>query len=325
MSHDLTVRNDGTVEMAYIGDKPWHGLGQIMTAGASLTEWEKAAGLDWRVEASRVVYRAKVAGQPEGRVMTIDDKRVLHRSDTGADLGIVSDKYKIVQPAEIIGFFDNLLRGIGLEISTMMSLGGGKRYLVCAKIGEQAVLDNRDLVRGYLSLITSADGSLATVAKHTSTRIVCANTLAMALSEKHKDGTVSISHRSKFDIAKIQDKLGVAPKTFTAFMDQMRHLGETRLSGDMAETMTEKLLGEAANDKSTPGILERFMGKGLGSDLDGVRGTVWGWLNAVTEYADHAMGTAATTDVNRFNNTMFGRGDELKNKARDMALDYAQA
>jgi phage/plasmid-like protein (TIGR03299 family) len=313
MAHELTVREDGKVEMAWIGDKPWHKLGTEMQAGATIPQWIEAAGMDWQVESSRVVYRARGSN----KVCVLDDSVVLHRSDTDAALGIVSDKYEIVQPKDAFDFFADVIHSIGLEINTAGTLFGGKRYFVSAKIGEQCLINN-DNIRGYLLFTTSADGTLKTRAKFVSERVVCNNTLSMALGEKNKGGEVAISHRSKFDAAAAREALGIAPKTFQTFMDDMRKLTTRRLSGDIAETMTTKLVGR--DQKATKRIGELFGGAALGANGEGFRGTAWGWLNSVTEYVDH--GTRAKSDSHRINNALFGIGDTLKNTAREMALEY---
>src|ERR1700733_10047643 len=88
MAHELTVREDGKVEMAWIGEKPWHGLGVEMRPDATIEEWKHSAGMDWDVESSRVVFRARGSN----KVCVIDDSVVLHRSDNDAPLGPVREQ-----------------------------------------------------------------------------------------------------------------------------------------------------------------------------------------------------------------------------------------
>ena len=88
MAHELTI-NDGVAEMAYVGETPWHGLGQQLRADASIEEWQAAAGMDWIIRRSAVMYYPD-RGQKQLRVW--DDKTVLLRGDTGAPLGVVSPR-----------------------------------------------------------------------------------------------------------------------------------------------------------------------------------------------------------------------------------------
>jgi len=313
MAHELTIREDGKVEMAYVGEVPWHGMGTEMASDATIEEWRTGAGMDWNVESSRVVYRARGSE----KVCVIDDSVVLHRSDNDAPLGIVSASYEIVQPAEVLEFFRDLVHSIGLELNSAGTLFGGKRYFASAKIGEQALLDH-DKISGYLLLTTSADGTLATRAKFTSVRTVCNNTLSMALGGRNTGGEVAIRHRSVFDASKAKEALGIAPATFATFMDSMRTLTTRRLSTDMAETLTGNLV--KSDQKASKRIMELFTGAATGYAEEGFKGTPWGWLNSVTEYVDH--GRRAKSDSHRINNSLFGTGDDIKIAARDMALDY---
>jgi phage/plasmid-like protein (TIGR03299 family) len=314
MAHELTIRKNGKVEMAWAGDKPWHGLGAEMQNGATVDQWKHAAGMDWTVESSRVCYRARGSGA----VCAVNGSVVLHRSDNDAPLGIVSSSYEIVQPFEAFDFFRDVIHSVGLELTSAGTLFGGKRYFVCAKIGEQALI-NHDHIRAHLLFTTSADGTLKTRAKYVSERVVCSNTLSMALGEKNKGGEVAISHRSKFDADATREALGIVPKTFETFMNDMRRLAGRRLSSDIAETMTEKLCGK--DQKANKTIMALFGGEAKGFNQEGFRGTAWGWLNSVTEYADWHM--RAKSDSHRINNALFGNGDTLKTTARDMALSYA--
>lgn len=314
MSHELTVRENGFVELAYMGDHPWHRMGQQVPARTPIHVWREKAGLDWEVSSSRVCYRSR----SDSQIRVLDSDVVLHRSDNGNMLGIVSSKYEIVQPAECLDFFRDLIETAGLQIDCVASLFGGKRYFVSAKIGEDSVLPD-DSMRGYLLLTTSADGTLRTTGKFTAVRTVCNNTLTMALAGSSTGGSVSVSHRTAFDAAKAKQALGLAPASFSSFMDRMRKLSAVRLSGDMAETLTAKLVGK--DEKANSTIAKLFLGDGKGATLQGVKGTAWGWLNAVTEYEDHH--TRAKSDSHRLNNSLFGKADDLKTRASGMALEYA--
>ncbi len=313
MAHELTVRADNTVEMAYVGEKPWHKLGQEMRPDATVDEWKTGAGMDWTVESSRVVYRARGSN----KVCALDDSVVLHRSDNDAALGIVSSSYQIVQPSESLEFFRDLIQSLGFQINTAGTMFGGKRWFVSALIGEAALIQN-DNIRAHLLFTSSADGSLKTRAKFVSERVVCNNTLSIALGEKNTGGEVAISHRSVFDAGKAKEALGIAPRTFNQFMDSMRSLTKRRLSSDIAETLTEKLVKK--DQKANRAIMALFNGDAKGFTEEGFRGTPWGWLNSVTEYVDHGM--RAKSDSHRLNNNLFGTGDAIKNTAREMALEY---
>ena len=109
MAHMIDTTT-GTAAIAYAGKTPWHGLGQALSADADITTWTHEAGLAYDVLESPVLFRTAAASEPEA----FKGRKVLHRSDTGAPLAVVSDGYHVVQPAEVMGFFDNLVK-LGLN------------------------------------------------------------------------------------------------------------------------------------------------------------------------------------------------------------------
>ena len=98
MSHEIDTTT-GLPAIAYVGDEPWHGLGQKLSPGATIEEWTVAAGLNWGVD------RAEVKFQIDDTPMAMPSRNVLYRTDTHAPLSVVSDTYKVVQPAQIMDFF----------------------------------------------------------------------------------------------------------------------------------------------------------------------------------------------------------------------------
>lgn len=311
MAHNLTIRREGKVEMAYTGAAPWHHLGTELPADAPISDWIVAAGAEWDICSSPVQYVYEKDALTPSTIITATDRRVLHRSDNGAALGIVSTDYKPVQPHDTIEFFRDLIENLGLKMATAGTLFGGRRFWASGYIDEDCVIDNRDVVRGYVLLSTSADGSMATTGRYTSTRVVCDNTLRMALSE----GATSIRtiHSTKFDAASAKKAMGLAPVTFHAFMNNMRNLAKTELSEDAATDLTKTLAGEGpVADR----IMEFFNGEALGADYEGAEGTAWGWLNAVTQFADHDR--KAKSDSHRLSSLFFGSASRLKDRALEL-------
>lgn len=310
MSHELTTHADGRVEFAFLQSdgEPWHGLGQPMQDGASIDEWRVAAGMDWKIGRSRVRYG------DETKFRIIEDQHVLYRSDTKDALGIVSDRYQVVQPAQVLEFFRDIAKVGGLEISAAGTIFGGKRFWATAKIGEAAPTSVVDKIGGYLLISTSADGSLATEVRRTTVRTVCKNTLAMAFADAAP--SVKVSHRSVFDAANVKKFMGLNEAAWEAFRHQVTRLANVEVHEEQAALITADLFGGGDDARETAGykkVLSLFNGDGLGSNLDGVRNTAWGLLNAVTEYADHHV--RARSDQNRFVSSQWGPGADLKNRA----------
>lgn len=318
MSHELTTHADGRVEFAYLSSDgtPWHGLGQAMENDASIDEWRVAAGMDWKIHRSRVRYA--VERDENAPLIELPEQHVLFRSDTKAALGVVSNKYQVVQPADVLEFFRDIVKVGGLDLSAAGTIYGGKRFWATAKIGEMA-LTNKDEVGGYLLLSTSADGSLSTEARRTTVRVVCKNTLAMAIQEAAD--VVKISHRSVFDSDAVKNFMGLNETAWNAFRHAAESLAHKQLHEEQAADFVAQLFGNGEKVRESTGyrkVLELFNGQGMGAMNDGVFGTAWGLLNAVTEYADHHV--RARSDENRFVSSQWGQGANLKRQALDLLI-----
>ena len=316
--HELTKTN-GQIEFAYaVGeDLPWHGLGQAVVRGASVDEWKKAAGMEWAIRRSKVRYATSF--DPAQPVLEVPESHVLFRSDTHAPLGVVSDKYQVVQPGEVMEFFRDIAHEGGLELSAAGTIYGGKKYWATAKIGEASPASLKDKIGGYLLLSTSADGSLATEVRRTTVRVVCRNTLAMARGEA---ASLRITHRTKWDPTSVKEFMGLNNAAFDAFIHDLEALANKDIKVDHAEELAVQIFG-GDNDKvrASAGfvkVMDLFTKTGLGAKEDGVYGTAWGLTNAFTEYADHHV--RARSAENRMVSSQWGPGAQLKAKALETLL-----
>lgn len=334
MAHAITQRKNGFNEMAYVGEKPWHGLGQELKEDATIEEWLVAAGMDWKIQRSKVRY----ATNPNGTngLREWDDWHVLMRSDSKDPLGMVSDGYKVVQPREALEFFRDLVEAAGFRITTAGTLHGGRKFWAMADIGAEDRVVGKDLVKGRVLVASSCDGSMKSRVKNCAERVVCANTLAVALGETGSP-YIEISHRTKFDAAKIKAELGLTVDSFVRFIANARKLAKFEMKrfdsevfltnlleiGDPKEDELKVRLEAAREDKKFQKILELYHGKGRGASLPGVTNTLWGLVNAVTEYVDHHA--RARNDSNRMDSAWFGAGDALKTEAMQRAVDLVEA
>lgn len=314
--HELTQTN-GQIEFAYLQSDgaPWHGLGQAMPDGAPIDAWKKAAGMEWAIRRSKVRYATSF--DPSAPMLEVPESHVLFRSDTSAPLGVVSDKYKIVQPGEVMEFFRDIAKEGGLELSAAGTIYGGKRFWSTAKIGEAAPASLKDKIGGYLLISTSADGSLATEVRRTTIRVVCRNTLAMAMGEA---ASMRISHRSVFNPTSVKAFMGFNNAAFDAFIHQLETLAHKDIKVDRAEELVVQIMG-GDNDKVRASVgfvkvMDLFTKSGLGAKEDGVYGTAWGLLNSFTEYADHHV--RARSAENRMVSSQWGPGASLKQRALEV-------
>ena len=306
-------------EIAYAGQTPWHGLGQELTPNASIDVWRKEAGLDWEAKISAIMFSWNGETYNE-----IDNQKVIYRSDTYKPLGVVTDRYRVHQPAEILDFFNTLMTSAGFTLEVAGAIKSGKRIWALANVNREAVVLHDDAVRGYLLLSTSFDGTTATVGQFTSIRVVCNNTLSAADAES-SPSRVNITHGAKFDASLMRDRLGLVVNGFDGLMDKYRKLARQGVSSEYAKQFTNEIFPAAYNQqtnifKESRGfkrVMELFDGAGIGANNHGVYGTKWGLLNAVTQYIDHERGHNVDT---RMNNAWFGNGDRIKTQAETLLL-----
>ena len=315
MAHMIDTTT-GTAAMAYVGNTPWHGLGAQLAPGASIEEWTAAARIGYTVLESPVLYESPAATELQRWPL----RKVLHRSDTGAPLAVVSDGYNVVQPAELMGFFAKLAEIGGFELETAGALSEGRRVWALARVADAAEIVCGDAVRPYLLFGTSYDGSMATVAKFTDIRVVCNNTIVRALDNGNT--SVRVLHSEKFDADKVRLELGIVANSWERFLVQSRALVRVSMDDTQADEFVKALLEpyhtgrlEIQDTKAYRRVLELFRGRAIGADIPGVAGTRWAMLNAVTQLVDHERGRSPNT---RLESAWFGTGAALKLRAVEL-------
>lgn len=315
-------------QMAYVGATPWHGLGSRLSPKQPIEIWQREAGMDWKIQDSPVHFKSDSIGAL-GSIHTFPDQKVLYRSDTKAPLSVVSQRYQVVQPREVLEFYRDLTAVSGYELETAGVLKGGRKFWALARTGQGTTLKGNDQVNGYLLLATSCDGTLATTATPTTVRVVCNNTLRIALDSTTK--AIKVPHSTRFDPQVVKKQLGIAVSQWDDFMHRMRMLSERKVQWHEAMRFFMNVLCDANPNTPLPAVLpnERalrkvqclYEGQGRGSTLESAQGTAWGLLNAVTEYVDHER--RARSIEYRMDSAWFGQGAQLKQRALEAALQLA--
>ena len=315
-------------QMAYVGATPWHGLGSRLSPKQPIEIWQREAGMDWKIQDSPVHFKSDSIGAL-GSIHIFPDQKVLYRSDTKAPLSVVSQRYQVVQPREVLEFYRDLTEVSGFELETAGVLKGGRKFWALARTGQGTTLRGNDQVNGYLLLATSCDGTLATTATPTTVRVVCNNTLTIALDGSAK--AIKVPHSTRFDPQAVKKQLGIAVSQWDNFMHRMRMLSERKVQGHEAMGFFMNVLCDANSNMPLPAVLpnERalrkvqclYEGQGRGSTLESAQGTAWGLLNAVTEYVDHER--RARSIEYRMDSAWFGQGAQIKQRALEAALQLA--
>ena len=312
-------------KMAYVGATPWHQLGNQLPPKQPIEVWAEKAGMAWTICETPVRYLTEQVGSL-GSILSFDEQKVLYRSDTRAPLSVVSSRYQVVQPRAVLEFYRDLTELSGFELETAGVLKEGRKFWALARTGKAMALKGNDVVKGYLLLATSCDGSLATTATPTTLRVVCNNTLAMALNGA--TSAIKVPHSTSFDAQAVKKQLGIAVSQWDSFMYRMKTLSERKVKNHEAMNYFLKVLCQSdeasdpaaglTNERALKKVQSLYEGQGRGSELASASGTAWGLLSAVTEFVDHEK--RARSQEYRLDSAWFGQGAALKQRALERAL-----
>lgn len=335
MAHDLMTRN-GKTAMWCVGDRDaaWHRLGQRTPDAVTWAQAIELADLNWKV-----VKKQLYARNPLGKVVDVPVFGTF-RTDDGAFLGSVGDGYQIIQNRDAFTFCDGLLAvADGAKFESAGALGNGERIWVMARIPEaDFTIDGGDEHRSYLLVATSHDQSMSYVAKLVDERVVCANTLAVALGETGASFRVrhTASAKQRMDLAVRQ--LSAVKDAAVSLKSKMLRLAETKLTRESVTRVLDRLFPKSADESASQtrrdGTLTEVLGLYEANDRNAfpsVKGTAYNLLNAVTEYTDH-MRTArgqgsepAQVAMARSESALFGSGEKLKAQALAVILEETDA
>ncbi|WP_434279206.1 DUF932 domain-containing protein [Acinetobacter sp. CE-15] len=333
-------------QMAYVGQTPWHGLGNQLSPNQPIEVWAKQAGMNWQIESSNVSYMAE-NHKGQNLILPHDEQRVLYRSDTHAPLSVVSQRYQEVQPKQILEFYRDLTEQSGFELETAGVLKGGKKFWALARTGQSTALKGKDVSNGYILLATACDGTLATTVQFTSIRVVCNNTLAIALKGQDANrGVVKVPHSTKFDADKIKQQLGISVRAWDEHMYQMKQLSQRKVTQQEAAAYFDAVFNNSSlsiaeqderfiqyyrqvangadanktepNGRAMSKVMTMFNGHGRGAELSSAKDTAYGLLCSITEFADHER--RAMSQDHRLDSAWFGAGAGLKQRGLEQAL-----
>ena len=332
MSHEISTIIDESgneiIEAMYANRPAWHGLGTIFDAGGNQApdsdEAMRLAHLDWRVDLEPIHLE-------DGS--RIPDHFATVRQDTKTTLGIVGSRYAIQQNAESFRFLDSLLQDGIMRYESAMALRGGRSVVLLARMPSVDVIADGDSTLRYVLFSTSHDGTGAINALPTSVRVVCANTLRVALNQGRG---VSIRHCGDLS-EKLEDArryLSQFDEAFTEFRDKARVLATRRYSGEQARDYIATLFpapGKDAssrtktnNERKVQAVRDAFRNER--NNLASIRGSWWSLFNSVTETVDHGSrfkGSERQRAESRFFNSVEGKGAEFKAQAFELAVSMA--
>lgn len=335
MAHEIDTSN-GRNNMAFVGELPWHGLGTALKENSNLEDWVTAAGFNWEAKLSPVTFYPNATvenGTPIlGDSTIVNNQLCVYRSDTKMPLSIMTEKYRLMQPRQVMEFFCNVTEAGKLKMETAGMLKGGAIYWAMARINDQFTVGKDDPILPYVLMATSCDGSLSTTVGFNSIRVVCANTLSMAINQKRSSNVqIKVPHNSLFDETRVKAELGLVEGQWDLFKRTSMELSKRKISQkELIQFMMEVFIPENTQKGfsllETDEILRKvpnvkkcidLFSDGVGQNTKSAKGTAWGALNAVTRHIDHEVKSISTDS--KLRSVWFGSGSRLKKRALQLA------
>ena len=309
--------------MAYVGQKPWHGLGAEVPAGTSPQEIIRLANLDWRVDKKIITFAGNDAAMSP---IEIPNRYALVRDKDQRVLDIVSDAYRPVQNATAIQFFSEFCDAGKMQMETAGSLDGGRFVFALAALKEGFTLVGGDRVEGYLLFSLPHKVNFSINVMLTPVRVVCQNTLRLALAGT--ENRFTLWHNQTWNSDDAKQTLSLASAQLGEFQALSGMLSSTRYNAGDLDAYVKELfpLTTAQADNDNDAFSRRAMeALALVENSPGANfapGTWWNALNAVTYMTDHTMGRSQDS---RLKQAWFGSTAIVKDKALRLAVSYAKA
>lgn len=316
MSHEISIQNGRAEMVSASGKTPWHGLGTVVQGLMTSTEALNLAGLNWQVKGQPVTVNGKELPFPNGE--TADTWQGIVRQDTGDCLSIMRGRYTPIQNNESFDWFDALIGQGDAVYDTAGALRGGKQVWLLAKVdGIKRICGDEH--RTYALLLNSHDGSHSLQCSWVTERVVCANTLAIAIAGQ--SNVVKIRHTKSWADKADEAKriLGIGNQYFDSVAQALETLGSHLLTPDQMKDFAS-LLVPAKDEASVPtrtanirAEIATLFGTGAGNKA----ATRYDALQAVTDYADHSA-TLRGENSTRLESSIMGSGAQLKQRAFDL-------
>jgi phage/plasmid-like protein (TIGR03299 family) len=316
MSHNLSQNAAGEYEMFCAGNPAWHGLGVNVKEAQTWENASKLAKLDWTISKVQLT---------NPRLNTAIPSYALLRDDDNRWISTVGEKYTPIQNEQAFGFVDALLKIGAAHYESAGALGNGEAMWCLARLTKQDFAPVKgDDHQSYLLFSEFRDGRAAQV-RLTMTRVVCQNTLNIALGTKAINGAVlKLRHTAGIDdkLKAAKNLLGTIGDEIASITSKLQALATKKITQPQFMTIMEELFpGFEKNSRSenkAAVIASNFMAND-GGKIKGIEGTAYALLQSVTRYIDHQRNGLRTGDstleLKRAESAMFGSGDQFKTMA----------
>lgn len=334
MAHNIEVVNG---EASFFANRvpAWHNLGTVVDGAKTWKEAIQLAKMNWKVKKEQDVHpRLK---DDDGKPLLINSYSI-YREDNDKWLGKVGDRYTPIQNEFQFSFMDSILGEEGEHYETAGVLGNGERIFVLANLAsEHDIHGSGDIHKAYLAGMTSHDGSTSARFFTTEVRIVCQNTLEMALRGSKGSG-VSVRHTRNAEDrlnARIKD-LTEAKAVFSSTMEKLEALAERKVNGKDVQEILSRVFNVSdveqedipTRTKNNIDFVKELLENNDKNTFPEFRGTAYNLLNSVTEYTDHFREVRMTDgraelekEEVRAESALFGNGANFKSKALEIILE----
>ncbi len=332
MAHELLIEG-GKAAMFYVQKKPWHGLGTALASPPCSTDAIRAARLDWDV----LKVPLYVAGGT--RLHEAKDRFAVVRADRigGKEcpvFGVAGRKYQPLQNSDAFLFFDPIVKAGDATYETAGALGQGERIWILARLSRDLWVREEDSARRYLLLSNSHDGRSSLQVKFTPVRVVCNNTLTLALSQ---GGTIRIRH-DRFmaqQLDKAKELLGLIETRYNDIEALFQRMAAIRVAVAAVQQYIAQVFPvptdpddarAAAKTEYLRQLAFHLSRHGLGNTDAERDPTIWTALNGVTELVDHRKTTRNGPDPTsrRLHSVWFGHGAAVKARAFRLASEWLE-
>jgi phage/plasmid-like protein (TIGR03299 family) len=318
MAHEIDTTT-GKAAAFFAGQAAWHRLGTVVTDCQTSAAAIHLAGLNWSVE------KWPMTATNNSITTNVPNAFAVVRTDTTAVLGTVGNWYRPFQNAEAFDFMDTIVGERLAMFETAGSLKGGRKVWMLARVPGELRIAGDDIVHPYVLLTNSHDGTSGLRILPTTVRVVCNNTLTLALRQGVSEG-LTITHTESLErrISEARAKLGIITRRMDRFHQEAQALSKRSLSSnELREYFTG--LVEARAEKQQKKLLESMFENlhNPRNSMPGITGTAWAAYNAVSEFADHQMkvtGNGAEALDNRVNSIWFGSANRMKQAAWECAM-----
>lgn len=295
----------------------WHGLGQVVKEALTAEQAIELGGLNYEV------VKSPLMTEMGGQKIIVPDSFATLRTDTNQALGVVGNRYEIVQNKDAFTFFDAIV-GQGQAIfETAGALGKGERIFITAKMPEYIrIAGTDDLTEVYVILTNTHDGSGSVIAAITPIRIVCSNTLRAGL--KGAINKVAIKHTTNAErnLCHAHKLLGISNEYIKQMNQAVNALALKKVNDTQVKALIENLFQTQTKDSTRSKNIQEavFESYYTGIGQERIVGTAWGVFNGITHYLSHVK--EFKSSETKFENLLM---DGAASKITDTALELLLA